>query len=503
MPAEILVSRSPGETRVALIEDQRLVEFDLERDDHRSVVGNIYRARVSRVLPGMQAAFLDIGLERAAFLYVDDIALARDPEDVAEDEGDDESAEAVDGEDPPLSDRPPIQDLLEVGQELTVQVRKAPFGTKGARVTNYVTLPGRFVVYLPTLDRIGVSRKITDEAERKRLKELLELHRLPGEGGFIARTMCQGLPDDTIRRDMEFVRSLWSEVEERVHVKNVPSLLQADLDLVLRTARDLFTEAIDKLVCDDASEADRIRRLVIVHDPELAQRVEVHREPTDLLASRGALEALESATRRTVRLRSGGSLVFDEAEALTAIDVNTGRYVGKKDLEQTILKTNLEAAETVAAQIRLRNIGGLIIIDFIDMQEDDSRHQVFERFTEAMSRDRVKTHILPMTEFGLIELTRKRARPSLSRKLDEICPYCGGRGRIRSKESQCLEILREVRRTAEIHPSGSLWVSAMPEVARVLSESPHLLTLESMLGRQIHIESRPDYHQESFHVTLR
>jgi ribonuclease G len=500
VPAEILVSRSPGETRVALLEERRLVEFDLERDDHRSVVGNIYRARVSRVLPGMQAAFLDLGLERAAFLYVDDIALPQEDQDDVEDEdGDDDGPP----DPPPPPDRPAIQELLSVGQELTVQVRKAPFGTKGARVTNYVTLPGRFVVYLPTLDRLGVSRKITDETERQRLRDLLQDHRRPGEGGFIARTVCQGLSEDVIQRDMDFVRAVWADVEQRASQQAVPSLVQADLDLVLRTARDLFTDDVARLVCDDAAEADRIRRLVLRHAPGLADRIEVHREPSELFERYGVDQAIQAATQRSVRLKSGGTVVFDEAEALTAIDVNTGRYVGKRDLEQTILRTNLEAAITVAEQIRLRNIGGIIVVDFIDMQEPSSREQVFEAFGQALTRDRVKTQVLPMTELGLVELTRKRVRPSLSRRLNEPCPYCEGRGRIRSKESQCLEILRQVRRTAEIHPSGGLWVSAMPEVARALSESPHLTTLESGLGRQIHVESRPDYHQETFYVTVR
>jgi ribonuclease G len=501
MHAELLVSRSPGETRVALVEDGRLVEFDLERSHDRSVVGNVYRSRVTRVLPGMQAAFLDIGLERAAFLYVDDIAL---PTDVAEGDEVDDPEESTPAETARAA-RPPIQELLTPGQLLTVQVRKAPLSTKGARVTNYVTLPGRFVVYLPTMDRVGVSRKITDEGERDRLKHILESHRRPGEGGFIARTVCSGLAEATIVRDMDFVRSVWTEVEERAQSQDGPALLLEDLDLVLRTARDLFTEDIDRLVCDDGEEARRIRRLMLRHAPEIADRIEVAPHGTSAFDRHGVDRQLQRALDRTVQLPSGASLVFDEAEALTAIDINTGRYVGKDDLEKTILATNLEAAVEIATQIRLRNLGGIIVIDFIDMQTTEARREVYEAFCQAMERDRVKSHILPMTDFGLIELTRKRVRPSLTRRLTEACPYCEGRGRVMSRETVSQAILRSVLRTGQAHPTGTIVVSAMPDVAQALLDPVRrrIEAMEALLERSIVVEARSDLHQEVFQVTVR
>ncbi len=500
MQAELLVSRSPGETRVALIEDGRLVEFDIERSHDRSIVGNVYRSRVTRVLPGMQAAFLDIGLERAAFLYVDDIALPGDLENGADGDEDDESDGA-----PPETPRAPIQDLLQAGQLLTVQVRKAPLSTKGARVTNYVTLPGRFVVYLPTMDRFGVSRKITDEAERDRLKSILETNRRPGEGGFIARTVCSGLAEATIVKDMDFVRSVWSDVEERAANHDGPALLLEDLDLVLRTARDLFTEDVSRLVCDDEDEAERIRRLMLRHAPNLADRIVVSDGDESAFDRHRVEEQLKWALDRRVALPSGGSIVFDEAEALTAVDVNTGSFVGKTDLEATILATNVEAAHEIARQIRLRNLGGIIVIDFIDMQTTESRREVYETFCSAMESDRVKSHILPMTEFGLIELTRKRVRPSLNRRFTEACPYCEGRGRVLSRESVSQEILRQLLRQAARHPQGTLVISAMPEVAQDLLDPGRrrIEAMEALLERPIVVEARSDLHQEVFQVQIR
>jgi len=504
MQAELLVSRSPGETRVALVEDGRLVEFDLERSHDRSIVGNVYRSRVTRVLPGMQAAFLDIGLERAAFLYVDDIARPSelndgDGEEVLDPEDDASGAGTED------ASRPPIQELLAPGQLLTVQVRKAPLSTKGARVTNYVTLPGRFVVYLPTMDRVGVSRKITEDPERKRLKDILETNRRPGEGGFIARTVCSGLAEATIVRDMDFVRSVWTEVEERAQNQDGPALLLEDLDLVLRTARDLFTEEVGRLICDDAEEAQRIRRLVLRHAPELADRIEVAPIGSTAFERHAVDRQLQRALERQVHLASGASLVFDETEALTAIDINTGRFVGKDDLEKTLLATNLEAAEEIATQIRLRNLGGIIVIDFIDMQTTEARREVFEAFCQAMERDRVKSHILPMTDFGLIELTRKRVRPSLTRRLTEPCPYCDGQGRVLSKETVSQAILRAVLRTVESHPTGTIVVSAMPEVAQNLLDPVRrrIEAMEALLDRSILVEARSDLHQEVYQVTVR
>ncbi len=498
MGSELLVSRALGETRVALLEDGVTQEVYLEREHDRSVVGNIYRGRVTRVLPGMQAAFVEIGLPRAAFLYVDDIA--SEPEDDDREERDDlESVEEA------PAPRRSIRDLITEGQEITVQVVKAPIGSKGARVTTFVTIPGRAVVFMPTLDRLGVSRRIADEEERRRLKAVMQANLLDGEGGFIARTACLGLPETEIARDMAFVRTLWNEVATRGTQLSSPTLVQADLDLVLRATRDLFTEDVERLVTDSEEESTRIRRLLERFAPTLAARVEVFSGPGELFSVRGAERAIEQALARTVPLPSGGSLVVDEAEALTAIDVNTGSFVGSRDLEATIVRTNLEAADAVAHQIRLRNLGGIIIVDFIDMESADNRQLVQAAFERALAKDRARTHVLPMTEFGLLELTRKRVRPSIGRTLNEPCPYCEGRGWVRAKGAVCQAILRALRSRVGAELGRGLLVSAMPEVASLLTGplSDRLESVEAELGVPVVVEARRELHQERFEITVR
>ncbi|MCA9553897.1 MAG: Rne/Rng family ribonuclease [Myxococcales bacterium] len=498
MPAEILVNRALGETRVAFLEDGAVTEFHVERDEGRNVVGSIYRGRVTRVLPGMQAAFVQVGLERAAFLYVDDVVT----EDVAEEELDEDETPSRAAS---AAERPPIEALLREGQEVTVQVVKAPLGTKGARVTTYLTIPGRYVVYMPTIKRIGVSRRITSEAERKRLKEVVASHQRPDEGGFIVRTVCEGLTGEEIAQDMEFVRSLWQEVADKANGAPVPSLVQPDLDLVLRATRDLFTDEVAAFRIDDPRQVERVKKLVARFAPHLVDRVVEYEDPVALFERYGVDQALERALLREIHLKNGVSIVIDEAEALAAIDVNTGRFVGSRDLEATILETNLAAAQEIAAQIRLRNLGGIIIVDFIDMQAPESREKVYNKFVEALRHDRAKTHALSMSGLGLLEMTRKRTTPSLGRTLTEPCPYCEGRGRIRSRHTVCLEILREVERQARLHPEGDIVVSAMPEVAARLAEreSGHVEALEQRLARPIVVEARSDLHQEVYQVLVR
>lgn len=499
MEVQILVNCALGETRIALLEDGEVREFYVERDHARAVVGNIYRGRVSRVLPGMQAAFVQIGLERAAFLYVDDVVQDDEPQTEDDDLDEDEPPK------PPDRPRRSIAELLREGQEITVQVAKAPLGTKGARVTTYITIPGRYVVYMPTMNRIGVSRRITQETERRQLRETIQAHRKPDDGGFIARTVCAGLEASEIAKDMEFVRGLWRNIEGRAQTAVVPSLVQADLDLALRAARDLFNDDVTKMIIDDREQAERVEQLLAQSAPHLADRVEVYEEPIPLFDRFGVEPVLDQVLLREIHLRSGASIVVDEAEALTAIDVNTGRFVGTHDLEATILKTNLEATKEIATQIRLRNLGGIIIVDFIDMQQPESREQVHKAFLEELNRDRAKTHALEMSGLGLLEMTRKRVRPSLGKTLTEPCPYCDGRGRIRSRQTVGYEILREVERRARIHPGGTILVSAMPEVAIFLSEEEqeHVMALEKRIGRTIIVEARGDLHQEVYQVSVR
>ena len=498
MAAEILINRPAGEARVAFLENGVLKEIYVERDRHLGVVGNVYRGKVTRVLPGMQAAFVEIGLERAAFLYVDDIVY--EPADAAE-----VDLLETSGDIPVPKERPSIVELLREGQEVIVQVAKAPLGTKGARLTCYVTIPGRYVVYMPTMRRIGVSRKITDDAERKRLRDLVTEHQTEDDGGFIVRTVCVGLGAEEISQDMEFVRSVWDEVLEGARTKPVPALLLADLDLALRATRDLFTDDVERLLVDDAEEAERIRRLLSKSAPHLLERVQVYDEPEPMFDRFGLETEVDRALLRGITLASGAEIVIDEAEALTAIDVNTASFVGSRDLEATILKTNLEAAKAIAAQIRLRNLGGIIIIDFIDMEQPESRDRVHQAFVDEIQHDRARTHILPMSGFGLIEMTRKRVRPSLSRRLTEPCPYCDGRGRIRSCATICQDVYREIERQAHAHPDGQILVSAMPEVAAALFDDPsrRLAALEEKFGRSIVVEARSDLHQETFEVLVR
>ncbi len=508
MDVEILVSRGHGETRVAVLENDVIQEVHVERDHRRGVVGNIYSGRVSRVLPGMQAAFVEVGLDRAAFLYVDDVVLPGELADDADDEGPELEDDESDPEAHPMvseaAERPTIEQLLREGQPVTVQVAKAPIGTKGARVTTYITLPGRYVVYMPTMRRLGVSRKITSESERRRLKELLADIRQPGEGGFIARTVCQGLDDARIRQDVEFLRSLWAEVQSKTRNTTEAGLVMPDLDLVLRATRDFFNDDVKRMLVDDSGEADRIRRLLEASAPHLAERVEVYQGPS-LFDERGVEPALRRALTREIHLKSGAAIVVDEAEALTAIDINTASFVGSKDLEATILKTNLDAIDTIVEQIRLRNLGGIIVVDFIDMQRPESRERVHAQFLEALGRDRSRTHVQPMSGLGLVEMTRKRVRPSLGKLLTEPCPYCSGRGRVRSRRTMCKEIFHEVERQARLHPDADLVITAMPEVVAMLSgeEEIHLLALERRLGRPLVVEARSDFHQETFLVTAR
>ena len=513
MDVEILVSRAHGETRVAVLENEVIQEVHVERDHRRGVVGNIYAGRVSRVLPGMQAAFVEVGLERAAFLYVDDVVAPDDRSDddeddapeIDEDDSDPDAGPVVsDAAEEPAVERPKIEQLLREGQPVTVQVAKAPIGTKGARVTTYITLPGRYVVYMPTMRRIGVSRRITSEAERRRLKELLTEIRRPGEGGFIARTVCQGLDDARIKQDVDFVRSLWADVHAKTKHQTESGLVMPDLDLVLRATRDFFNDDVGRMLLDDPQEADRVRRLLEASAPHLAERVEVYEGPS-LFDERDVEPALRRALTREIHLKSGAAIVVDEAEALTAIDINTASFVGSRDLEATILKTNLEAIDAIVEQIRLRNLGGIIIVDFIDMQRPESRELVYTQFLEALGRDRSRTHVQPMSGLGLVEMTRKRVRPSLGKLLTEPCPYCSGRGRVRSQRTMCKEIFREIERQARLHPEADLVVTAMPEVVSMLSgeEEMHLLALEQRLGRPIVVEARSDFHQETYQVTAR
>ncbi|NJD69114.1 MAG: Rne/Rng family ribonuclease [candidate division NC10 bacterium] len=449
MKREIIVNSSIVETRVAVLEDGVLVELLIDDSKNKSIAGNIYKGRVLKILPGMQAAFVDLGLAKDAFLYVRDIF-----EDVEEyeqlltmgEEG--EPAEAAAEEPRPTFTRgrrqqASIEELLKEGQEIVAQVAREPLGTKGARITSHSTLPGRYLVYMPTEQHVGVSRKIENEAERSRLKAIIEEIN-PEREGVIVRTAGVGKGKAEIEADLEFLRSLWKKIKSRAETLAAPALVQKDLDLIFRIFRDLFTKEVVRLVVDSPTEYDRCLEYAESLHPDLKSHLFLYTEDEPIFKSFGIEREVEKALRHKVWLKSGGYIVLEETEALVSIDVNTGKYVGKHDFEETVLKTNLEAAREIARQVRLRDLGGIIIIDFIDMARQESRDRVLQELKEVLKPDRSPTNVSLLSELGLVEMTRKRVRQGLNKALSASCPVCGGLGYIRSTPSIAHQVLREV-----------------------------------------------------------
>ncbi|HKD39820.1 MAG TPA: Rne/Rng family ribonuclease [Myxococcaceae bacterium] len=650
--SSILVINAAGrETRVALVENGQIAEFYLERKKDKGIVGNIYKGRVTRVLPGMQAAFVDIGLDKAAFLYVTDVFydpdLSRAQFELTEGEHDDapEVPELADhpeeplshaapetelgaseapslepaareesGADsplnaavqaepaivaPPLEPVPPmaasgdgtpvalphapplespvavkaegsaaelqvgpvetvsaslardespaapvapsaesdvrgerrakdrqryareerergrarhddrfknrkparIEELLKVGQEVLVQVSKDPIGTKGARLTSHISIPGRHLVFMPTVDHVGISRRISNEKERRRLREIVDRLRPPGTG-FIVRTVAENVPQEKLESDIRFLIGVWNECVRRNEKNPDPGLLYPDLDLILRATRDLFAHDVEKLVVDDRDEYERILGFIGPQDPELRDRVLLHEGEEPIFDAYGIEQEINRAVQRKVWLRSGGYLVIDQAEALTAVDVNSGRYVGKKSLEETITKINVEAAKEIAYQLRLRNIGGIIICDFIDMEKLSNRDKVFKTLQDALGRDKAKTNVLRISELGLVEMTRKRVRESIGRILHEDCPYCDGRGYVKTATTVAYEIFRYIRREAATFKEPILVINCSADVARLLQgeERQELRHLMDRFNKSIQVKAQQNYHPEQFDV---
>ncbi|OIO54090.1 MAG: ribonuclease G [Alphaproteobacteria bacterium CG_4_10_14_0_2_um_filter_63_37] len=497
---ELLVNITPQEVRVAGLENGVLRELLVERFHERSVVGNIYRGKVVRVLPGMQAAFVDIGLPKAAFLYAGDV-----------DTGLKDFVSYFDrqvhgnGEDAPVEiARPPIESLLSEGQEISVQVTKAPLGTKGARITTHITLPGRFLVYMPTLEHIGVSRRIESEEERGRLTGLIEGMRQEDEkGGWIVRTLADGASEAELARDRAFLLRLWKDVHPRLN-DAAPSMIHEDLDLQLRALRDIVEPGIERLQVDSKESYDRLRTFSRRYMPEFATKLQHYAGDRPIFDLHGVEEAIKRALSRKVPLKSGGYLVIDETEALTAIDINTGRYVGRTSLEETAFKTNLEASQEIVNQLRLRNLGGIIVIDFIDMQDEGNRERLVENFREALRADRARTNILNISKLGLIEMTRKRTRRSLTGTLCEPCPACSGRGMIKTLETVAFEILRDVLRTSRQFSAEKLMVVANPEVIDYLESEcrESMAGLESFMDKPILLREDVSMLREEFDVVL-
>jgi len=497
MTKDLIVSCTPQETKVALLEDDLVAEFFIEREAHRGVAGNLYKGRVTRVLPGMQSAFVDLGLERDAFLHVADV-FDELPENLLTPE--EQGAARDEVRDAPIEER------LHEGQEVLVQVVKEPFGTKGARITSHVSLPGRYLVFMPTVEHVGVSRKIVDEEERRRLKTLLKAVRQDnGGGGFIARTASNGRSQEEFARDGRYLTRTWDEVRAVASRQSAPVLLHRELSLVQRLLRDLLSEDIASIRIDDDAEYQRTLDMVSQLQPELAPRVRLFTKRSDILEEHGVTAEMERAVRPKVWLASGGYIVVNQTEALVAIDVNTGRYVGKKKLEDTILKTNLEAAKEVVHQIRLRDLGGIIVVDFIDMEERKSRQKVMASLEQELKRDRSPSKVLSINEFGLVIITRKRVRQSLERTLFQPCPYCTGSGMVKNVATVCSEIYTEVRKLADDVRGHALLLRVNPEVARALAgdEAGMLKNLSGLVGTTISVQGDPLLHQEQFDVVPR
>ena len=469
----ILISSTPEEARVALVENQALAEIYIERARDRGIVGNIYKGKVVRVLPGMQAAFVDLGLAKAGFLHVSDFypgvdelplvdaeILDRDADSPTETSPSPILADAL-GSSPSSDETPslpptpdPIEDRLSRSDEILVQVAKEPLGSKGARITSHISLPGRYLVYLPTTNHLGVSRRIEDEEERQRLRDIVLALKPPG-AGFIIRTVCVGLSRAELQADMRFLITLWNRILQRSEDVSAPCQLHYDMDLTLRSIRDLFTPDVTSVVVDRAVDHQRILEFVDSFAPHLTSRVELYDAPEPLFDQYGIEQAISRALERRVWLKSGGYIVIDPTEALTTIDVNTGRYVGKHNHEETVLKTNLEAAGEIVDQLRLRNIGGIIIVDFIDMMDAASQQRVMDAFDAALKQDKMRSNILKISELGLVEMTRKRTRASLPQLLTESCPTCDGRGRIVSVATIAYEAMRRIRQVARVAPEAT------------------------------------------------
>jgi ribonuclease G len=485
---QIIINSTPQEARVALVEGSALLEVFIERTGAKGVAGNIYKGRVTRVLPGMQAAFVDIGLDKAAFLHASDYGLGAMPH--AEEEID---TATLDDNGAGMR-RPAIQDVLQKGHEVVVQVAKEAIGGKGARVTAQIALAGRYLVYLPRAAEIGVSRRIESERERERLREIVISLR-PAQGGVIVRTSAEGLTKREIAADVRFLTRLWSRIATKADGIGAPALLHYDMDLILRVVRDLFTADVQRVVVDNAKDHQRITSFLETVMPRFVPRVSLYRGEESIFERFNLESQIARALNRVVRLKSGGYIAIDQTEALTAIDVNTGRYVGKNDPEDTVLKTNLEAVKIIVDQLRLRNIGGLIIIDFIDMQRAGHRKLVFDNLGEALKKDKARTNILSISPLGLVEMTRKRTRESLPELLCSPCPRCDGTGRVKAVRTVAYEILRQIRREATRNPGlARITVTTHAEVARFLSDAERrgIEQLERETGKQITIEVSGD-----------
>jgi len=485
MNKKIIVNCDNRATQAAVLENGKLVELYVERPLQQRVVGNLYKGIVANVLPGMQAAFIDIGLEKNAFLYVDDIFTPWNGEK-------------------PSPPKGGIEKLLKVGQEIMVQVIKEPFGSKGARVTGQVTLPGRYLVLVPGTNYIGVSRRIENQVERERLCSAAESIR-PPDMGMIVRTAAEGADPAVLESDLEFLTQLWERIMQRFQQKTAPAVIYQDLALTCRIARDLFREDFNAFLIDNEHEFEKVQEILDVISPHLKKKVKLYTQPRPIFEHYGVEREVEKALDGQVWLKSGGYLIFDETEALTVVDVNTGRYTGKRNLADTILKTNLEAAVEIARQIRLRDIGGIIIVDFIDMALEEHRRQVLDKLNESIKNDRTKTYVLGLTSLGLVEMTRKKVRQDLAAVLQQPCPYCKGVGRVLTPLVASTRVERDLKKVLQRDPSPAVLVEMHHEVAAIIigTGGSNLKKLEEELGRHIFIRGTEDIHIEKYRIVAK
>jgi ribonuclease G len=488
MSVEILVNATPRETRAAVLENGVLQEIYVERVSRRGLVSNLYKGRVSRVLPGMQAAFVDIGLERTAFLHAADIAFMRP----------DETMVAL----PAIDD---IRRLVNQGDEILVQVIKDPIGTKGARLTTFVALPSRYLVYMPRGDGVGVSARIEDEAERTRLKNVIASRMQPVDpGGYIVRTAAANVSEEALAEDMTYLAKLWEHVRQTSLRRSAGEIVHEDLPLTLRMLRDELARGVSRVLVDSPSEQARMIEFARTFIANTSTSFELYTGPRPIFDLHGVEEEITKALDRKVQLKSGGHLVIDQTESMTTIDVNTGAYVGSRNLEETIFRTNLEAAVAIARHLRLRNLGGIIIIDFIDMQDEAHRRQVLAALERALAGDRAQTHIVSLSPLGLVEMTRKRTRESLEHLLCRPCPSCDGRGFVKTPETVCHEIFRDIVRQSRQFVSKELLILAHRDVVERLldEESAALAELEPQVGRPIRLQTEALYGVDQYDVVL-
>jgi ribonuclease G len=503
MYKKIVINVADHETRVALLEDGNIAELFIERGDASDIAGNIYKGKVQRVLPGMQAAFVDIGLKQAAFIYVSDVIGGNySPfEDFLNNDSTIEEGNPYNSYISSIRRDRHIEELITEGQEMMVQAAKAPMGSKGARLTTHISLPGRFLVLMPASEHIGISRRIEDDTERNRLKAPVESIR-ENNFGYIVRTAAEGIQEEKLKYEMGFLNNLWESIQQKYQTAPAPYLLHKEVTVSLRAVRDLLLHEAEKLIIDSRSGYNSILKFLDEFMPSLKDSVEFYEGLEPIFDSFNLEADISRALKKKVWLKSGGYIVIEHTEALVAIDVNTGRYVGKYNLEETILKTNLEAVKEIAYQIRLRDIGGIIIIDFIDMEKKSNQEKVFNTLKEALKKDRSKTHVLPISELGLIQMTRKRIRKPLTRMLCEPCFYCDGEGYLISKQTICYNIYREILRDSRDMIGIKVSLRVNPEIAELLygEESHIIVAVEQVIGKQIIIYPDAKLHVEEFDI---